>query len=65
MSGFNAGHFQSGVDPRRHQLTRAERMRGYATLLHGGRRGQLPGAILAWVWRRIRGYYRARQRRAS
>lgn len=51
-----------GPDPDRHQLTRAERRRGYRNAMMP-RLGESPtnsAAVLAWVFRRVRGYYRAR-----
>jgi hypothetical protein len=59
------GRFLSGPDPDRHVLTKAERKRGYVTLMSGrGRRCQDPAA-LAWAWRKVRAYYRARRRRGD
>jgi hypothetical protein len=60
MKSKNRGAFRRGYDPRRHQLTRAERQRGYKTLMAGGRR-DLPAHVVAWVWRRIRSYYRQKR----
>lgn len=56
------GRFLPGPDAGRHQFTRAERKRGYRNAL--ARAGALrDGARLyAWIWRKVRGYYRARVR---
>ena len=55
------GRFLSGPDPDRHQLTRAERRRGYRNAVTSPRAGGPcdDPRVLAWVWRRVRGYYRA------
>ena len=59
------GRFLPGPDKDRHVLTRAERRKGYATLMSGrGRRCQDPAA-LAWAWRKVRSYYRARRGRSE
>lgn len=51
------GRFTAGPDPDRHRLTRAERRRGYRTLMAGGRSGDLDPKRLAWAWRKVRKYY--------
>lgn len=61
MRGSN-GRFLAGPDADRHTFTRSERRRGYrnalanAAALHDGAR------VYAWIWRKVRGYYRARAR---
>ena len=56
------GRFLGGPDPDRHQLTRAERRRGYRNAVKSPRAGGPCDdvRVLAWVWRRVRSYYRAR-----
>jgi hypothetical protein len=55
------GRFLRGPDPNRHEFTRAERRRGYRNAVKAPR----PGGpcddvkVLAWVWRKVRSYYRA------
>jgi hypothetical protein len=56
------GRFLPGVDPDRHTFTREERRRGYRRLLAGCRNNDVPIHTIAWVWRRIRGYYRQLRR---
>ena len=55
------GRFLRGPDPDRHQLTRAERRRGYRNAIRSPRAGGPcdDPRVLAWVWRKVRGYYRA------
>ena len=55
------GRFLRGPDPDRHQLTRAERRRGYRNAVASPRPGGRcdDPRVLAWVWRKVRGYYRA------
>lgn len=54
----NSSSFQPGPDPRRHTFTRAERKRGYRNAVE-----KHPSFhVSAWVWRKVRGYYRARKR---
>ena len=58
------GRFLPGPDPDRHEFTRAERRRGYRNAVVSQRPGSPCGdavGVLAWVWRRVRGYYRARR----
>lgn len=55
----NKTSFAKGPDPRRHQLTRAERRRGYENALNAGN-----AWLTGWVWRKVRGYYRARRQSA-
>lgn len=51
--------FRPGPDARLHEFTRAERQLGYCRAVWEG-----PSfAISAWVWRKVRGYYRARKGR--
>ncbi len=55
------GRFLRGPDPDRHELTRAERRRGYRNAVVSPRRGSPCGddvRVLAWVWRKVRSYYR-------
>jgi hypothetical protein len=59
------GRFLPGPDPSRHVLTRAERRKGYATLMSGRGRRCHDLAALAWAWRKVRSYYRARRRRGD
>ncbi len=55
------GRFLPGPDPDRHILTRRERRKGYhnASLY-----GENPW-ICAWVWRKVRAYYRAKRRKSA
>ncbi len=53
----NSGSFKPGPDKRRHTFTRAERRRGYRTAMATSN-----PQILAWVYYRVRGYYRGRLR---
>ncbi len=55
----NAGSFRPGPDARRHKFTPDERRRGYQTAM-----SKSDAHVVAWVFRRVRGYYRA-VRRAS
>lgn len=64
MKGNNRGHFRKGFDPRRHKLTRAERRRGYQSLMNGGV-NNLPAEQIAWAWRKVRAYYRAKVSRRA
>ena len=60
----NRGSFAQGYEPRRHVFTAAERKRGYAHAFAGG--GKCADVrVAAWVWRKVRGYYRARERGAA
>ena len=54
------GRFHPGPDPDRHELTRAELRRGYRNAVVSPRAGGScdDARVLAWVWRRVRGYYR-------
>jgi hypothetical protein len=52
----NSGSFRPGPDPRRHPFTHEERCRGYVTALE--RLGTGDARVYAWLWRRIRAYYR-------
>jgi hypothetical protein len=58
---MSKGQFRKGYDPRRHRLTRAERRRGYLAALE--KLGDGDPVIYAWLYRRVRGYYRSRERR--
>ena len=60
----NRGSFAPGYDPRRHIFTTAERKRGYAQAF-GGHGKCADVHVAAWVWRKVRGYYRALKREAS
>jgi hypothetical protein len=61
------GRFLPGPDPNRHQLTREERRRGYRNAVVSPRSGGPcdNAAVLAWVWRKVRGYYRQARRQAG
>lgn len=48
------GRFLPGPDPDRHELTAAERKRGYAAA-----RNHADPRVAAWIWRRMRSRYRA------
>lgn len=58
----NPGWFQPGEDSRRHQFSRRERRKGYK---HAMESPNLSADQLAWVWRKVRGYYRAQRRAAA
>jgi hypothetical protein len=58
------GRFLAGYDPDRHELTRRERRRGYQTTMLGGRANQLTIHQVAFIWRMVRAYYRAKSRGA-
>jgi hypothetical protein len=61
----DGGRFLAGPHAARHTFTRAERRRGYRHAVRSPRRGTPCGdgaAVLAWVCRRVRGYYRAWER---
>jgi hypothetical protein len=63
-----SGRFLPGHDAHRHQFTRAERRRGYRNAVRNPRPGTPCGDnvhILAWLWRKVRGYYRAQRRTAG
>ena len=53
----NSGSFKPGPDPRRHQLTRDERRKGYQMFLLGVQLKRYPSRLSASVRKRIRGYY--------
>jgi hypothetical protein len=53
----SAGRFKPGPDPRRHVFTRAERRRGYRVAMKNA-----DPYTVALVFRRVRGFYRARRR---
>ncbi len=55
--GPNSGSFAKGYDPRRHVFTRAECQLGYARCMLGRGRCNDP-KVAAWVWRKVRRYYR-------
>ncbi len=55
----NRGSFRPGYDPRRHVFTRAERRLGYLRCLTGYGKCSNPH-VCAWVWRKVRSYYRSR-----
>jgi hypothetical protein len=61
------GRFLPGPDPDRHPLTRAERRRGYRNAVVSPRPGGPcdNARVLAWVFRRVRGYYRQTRREAG
>lgn len=52
------GKFLPGPDPDRHRLTKVERRRGYYAALYKSEDIR----HFAWVWRKVRGWYRARAR---
>jgi hypothetical protein len=54
----NRGSFAKGPDPRRHVFSQEERQRGYANAR--ARLGQGDVSLFAWLWRKVRSYYRAR-----
>ena len=56
------GRFLDGPDRDRHEFTRAERRRGYRNAVKSPRAGGPcdDPHVLAWVWRKVRGYYRRR-----
>ena len=61
----NPGWFKKGHDERRHLLTREERQRGYRNAITDPRAGTPTGDnahVLAWVWRKVRSYYRRQDR---
>lgn len=51
------GRFLPGPDKDRHALTRTERQRGYRSAM-----AITDVKIRAWVWRKVRGEYRAKRR---
>ncbi len=62
MSKPNPGWFRKGLDNRRHELTREERQRGYANAR--AKLGKLKDwRPYAWLWRRVRSYYRRARRK--
>jgi hypothetical protein len=56
----NQTSFRPGPDPRRHVFSRAERRRGYRTAM-----GANNAHVVAWLFRRVRGFYRARRRQSA
>lgn len=52
------GRFLPGPDKDRHQLTIAEKRRGWKTLVSGGKKGQLTGRQQRNAQRRVSHYYR-------
>jgi hypothetical protein len=59
------GRFAAGPDQDRHQFTRAERKRGYRNALANAAALDDGARLYAWIYRRVRGYYRARVREAG
>ena len=57
------GRFLAGPDLDRHEFTRTERRRGYRNAVKSPRAGGPcdDPRVLAWVWRKVRGFYRARR----
>ncbi len=53
----NSGSFQAGPDSRRHVFSRAEQQLGYARCMLGKGKCSDPH-VFAWVWRKVRSYYR-------
>jgi hypothetical protein len=49
------GKFLPGFDPRRHRFTKEEQRRGYQTAMTQ----QPDWDLLGWVYRKVRGHYRA------
>ena len=60
----NSGSFQPGHDPRRHVFTRQERQKGYRNAVRScsGRPGKESWDLSAWLFRRVRSFYRAQKR---
>lgn len=56
----NRGSFQPGPDPRRHVFTQTERRKGYASAWNQSAR--VSADLHAWLWRKVRSYYRAQKR---
>jgi hypothetical protein len=56
------GRWLPGPDRDRHRQTRREQRRGYANAMDRLRRQDVH--VYAWVWRKVRGYYRRRRRSA-
>ena len=56
------GGFRKGPDPNRHNLTRAERRRGYVNAINSLSDRVGDWDAMAWVYYKVRGYYRARRR---
>jgi len=56
------GRFLPGPDKGRHRFTRAERRRGYRNALANAAALDDGAQVYAWIWRKVRGYYRARAR---
>jgi hypothetical protein len=63
MSNGNKGRFLPGPDPRRHTFSRRERKKGYAAALAAAAQLRDSGQRYAWLWRLVRGWYRAQRRR--
>ena len=63
----NQTSFKPGADARRHQFTAAERRKGYRNAQRscGSRPGIEGWDLAAWLFRRIRSYYRARRRESA
>lgn len=57
------GRFLPGPDRARHALTRAERRRGYRNAMR--RTLAKDVNVHAWLFRKVRGYYRAAAREAA
>jgi hypothetical protein len=55
----NRGSFQSGPDERRHKFTVDECRRGYRAAREGKGKCADP-RVAAWVWRKVRARYRAK-----
>jgi hypothetical protein len=60
MSKPNPGWFKKGFDPRRHELSRIERAKGF---LVATQVAKLPSRVKAWLRNKIRRYYQSRPRK--
>jgi hypothetical protein len=58
------GRWLPGPDPDRHTLTRAERRKGYQAALRKCHAMDDGWGAGAWLYYRVRGWYRARRREA-
>jgi hypothetical protein len=54
----NSGSFKPGFDPRRHVFSKAELRKGYRVATQ---ERKLPSRVRAWLWRRVKRYYRERR----
>jgi hypothetical protein len=51
------GRFLPGPDPDRHVFTTFDRKKGYFWAMNG----KMPSRVRAWLRKKIRGYYQARE----